>query len=139
MGPRISGSFQCLTPSRCRFTTKSHDALMTDNEINRIGGVRNSREARVAERECGDEIKEMEVELTGYRRIASDSLTPSCSGDIPSRARVQAPPIFTGKRLGELQRHLQGAIIYFNDICERDEARRVATAVSYLREDTLSQ
>ena len=97
--------------------------------------------AAVARKRMRDEIEEMEAELAGRRRITYDSPTPSRSSgsDIPVRARALAPPIFTGKTLGELRRHIQGAIVYFDAIDEQNEARRVATSASYLREEALSE
>ena len=55
-----------------------------------------------------DEIEEIEAELAGRRRALGASPAPSWSSgsDIPVRARALAPPIFTGKTLGELRRYV---------------------------------
>jgi hypothetical protein len=100
-------------------------------------------QAAVARKRMREEIEEMEMELAGAgrRRVPSGSPAPSRSsgGDILVRARALAPPVFTGKTLGELRRYLQGCSVYFDAIAEHDEARRVATAASYLRDEALSQ
>ncbi|KAK5948184.1 hypothetical protein OHC33_010837, partial [Knufia fluminis] len=94
----------------------------------------------IAKKRMRDEIKEIEAELTGRRRAPSASPTPSqsSSSDIPVRARALAPPVFTGKTLGELQRYTQGYSVYFNAVGEYKESRRVIIAASYLRDNALS-
>lgn len=98
-------------------------------------------QAAVARKRMREEIDEMEAELSGRRRPAGVSPAPSRSSgsDLPVRARALAPPVFTGKTLGELRRYTQGCTVYFDAVGEYDEARRVTIAASYLRDDALSQ
>ena len=58
---------------------------------------------------------------------------------LAARPRANAPPLFGGKNIAELRRHLQGCKAYFNAIGEHGDEQRVATAASYLRDDALSQ
>ena len=47
--------------------------------------------------------------------------------------------MYTAASLGELRKHLQGAIVYFDAIGEQDVSRRIAVAASYCRDKALSQ
>jgi hypothetical protein len=92
-----------------------------------------------------EEIEEMERELTGGRRAGLSPATSrgasasATSSDPPPRARAMPPPTYTAASLGELRKHIQGAVVYFDAIGEHDERRRVAIAASYCRDDALSQ
>jgi hypothetical protein len=99
--------------------------------------------AAVARKRRREEIEEMENELAGRTRRAGGTHTPRSGSQVSEsflpRARALAPPVFTATSLGELRKHLQGAVVYFDAINEQDERRRVATAASYCRDEALSQ
>ena len=98
--------------------------------------------AAVAKKRRLAEIQDMQEELAGRGRnvrTPTSSRNTSFVSEPPIKVRAMPPPIFTARDLGELRKHLQGAIVYFDAVGEHDERRRVATAASYCREDALAQ
>jgi hypothetical protein len=107
------------------------------------------RRIEVLERRAREQLAELDKELAGGERASSTALageeqelpsrSASESQSSSERARALPPPIYTAASLGELRKHIQGAVVYFDAIGEHEERRRVAVAASYCRDEALSQ
>jgi Zinc knuckle len=109
------------------------------------------RRTEVLEKRARDQVAELERELAGGARASSMAITGEEQAELPSRsiseslsssrdrARALPPPVYTAASLGELRKHIQGAVVYFDAIGEHEVRRRVAVAASYCREEALSQ
>jgi hypothetical protein len=108
------------------------------------------RRAEVLEQRVRNQVTELERELAGGARASSTALTGESQQELPSRstslsgssherARALPPPTYTAASLGELRKHIQGAVVYFDAIGEQDVSRRIAVAASYCRDEALSQ
>jgi hypothetical protein len=109
------------------------------------------RRTEVLERRAREQLLELERELAGGERASSTALSGEEQAELPSRsvstsasgggghARALAPPVYTATSLGELRKHIQGAVVYFDAIGEHDVRRRIAVAASYCRDEALSQ
>jgi hypothetical protein len=107
------------------------------------------RRTEVLERRAKEQLTELERELAGGERASSTALAGEEQAELPSRsasesgssqrARALAPPVYTAASLGELRKHIQGAVVYFDAIGEQNVSRRIAVAASYCRDEALSQ
>jgi hypothetical protein len=107
------------------------------------------RRTEVLERRAREQLTELERELAGGERASSTALVGEEQAELPSRSasesgsshrvRALAPPVYTAISLGELRKHIQGAVVYFDAIGEHDVRRRIAVAASYCRDEALSQ
>jgi hypothetical protein len=116
-------------------------------EVPNVLRLLEQRRTEVLERRVREQLVELETELAGGARASNTALsggeqdppsrTVSESGS--SKAQALPPPIYAAASFGELRKHIQGAVVYFDAIGEHDESRRIAVAASYCREKALSQ
>jgi hypothetical protein len=76
--------------------------------------------------------EESSTSLASHKRAASTELSHAAK-------RALAPPIYKGTSLRELRDFLLGCEVYFDAIEEQSTRRRIAVAVSYIREEALRQ
>jgi hypothetical protein len=147
-----------MPPRRERQHTEGVDgpaepAVAQPQEEDTVAQRLERRRAELLQKRQLESIQEIEQELAGGSRASSVAVTgeesPVASFISHKRAasaelshstkRALAPPTYKGTSLRELRDFLLGCEGYFDAIEEQSTRRRIAVAVSYIREEALRQ